>query len=71
MLNDKVKTLLLNACKTCGANVNHIMSYIEENLTIEEYRDAKAFLTWSFTNKKFFGHGNFKERYAQFKRNSK
>ena len=67
MINAVVKNLILNATKTCGADVNGVMGFILENLTEKEYSDVKAFLTWSFTNKKYFGWGNFDERYAEFK----
>lgn len=67
MINKIVKNLILNATKVCGADVNRIMSFIMEQLTPAEYQDVEAFLTWSFSNKKFFGHGNFEERVAEYK----
>jgi hypothetical protein len=67
MLNAVVKNLLLNATKACGPDVNDIMLFIMEQLTPAAYKEIKAFLTWSFTNKKPFGWGNIDDRYNEFK----
>jgi len=37
-------------------------------LTVTQYKEVKAFLKWSFSKKKFFGWGNFDERFKEFKR---
>lgn len=62
-----VKNLILNATKACGANVDDVLSFVEEQLTIAQYKEVKSFLTWSFSKKKYFGWGNFDERYNEFK----
>ena len=67
MLNAVVKNLLLNATKVCGPDVNGVMSFIMEQLTPAAYKEIKSFLTWSFTNKKYFGWGNIDDRYKEFK----
>lgn len=66
MFNAVVKNLILNAAKSCGADVDRVLGFIEEQLTPAEYTEVQKFLTWSFTNKKYFGHGNFEDRVAQF-----
>jgi len=63
-----VKNLLLNATKACGADVDRVLSFVEEQLTVTQYKEVKAFLKWSFSKKKFFGWGNFDERFKEFKR---
>jgi hypothetical protein len=68
MFNAVVKNLILNATKTCGADVDRIICFIMEQLTPDEYDEVKKFLTWSFTKKKFFGHGNFEDRVAEFEK---
>ena len=65
-INAKVKNLIINATKACGAEVRGIINYILEDLTPEEFEYVKSFLTWSFTEKKYFGHGNFEARVAEF-----
>jgi hypothetical protein len=68
MINAVVKNLILNATKSCGADVDRVLGFIEEQLTPDTYEEVKKFLTWSFTKKKFFGHGNFEDRVAEFKK---
>ena len=67
MFNTVVRNLMLNATKVCGPDVDRVMPFIEEQLTPAAYKEIKSFLTWSFTNKKYFGWGNFEERYAEYK----
>jgi hypothetical protein len=66
MFNAVVKNLLLNGTKAKGADVDRVLSFVEEQLTPAEAIEVKAFLTWSFTNKKYFGWGNFEERVREF-----
>jgi len=67
MITKSVKNLILNACKASGPDVKKLMSYIEEQLTGNQATEVKRFLTWSFTNKRYFGHGNFETRLQEFK----
>lgn len=67
--NRTVKNLLLSAARTCGYNVQATMGYIDEQITPQEYKEIEAFLTWSFSNEKFFGHGNYEERISEFMSN--
>ena len=68
MINAVVKNLILNATRVCGADIDRILGFTEEMLTHDDYDEVKKFLTWSFTNKKYFGPGNFEERIAEFKK---
>ena len=68
MFNAVVKNLILNATKTCGADIDRVLSFVEEQLTAEDYIKVSSFLNWSFINKKFFGHGNFEKRVAEFRK---
>ena len=65
-INAKVKNLIINATKACGADAEGILNYIFEDLTTAEFRGIKSFLTWSFTKKKYFGHANFESRVAEY-----
>jgi hypothetical protein len=67
-MNAVTKNLIINATKAFGTNVDAIMMFIEEGLTQVEYREAEAFLNWSFLNKKYFGYDNFEDRLVQFKK---
>tara|TARA_Y100000034_G_C6827555_1_gene373263 strand:+ start:651 stop:1109 length:459 start_codon:yes stop_codon:yes gene_type:complete len=67
--NDKVKTLLLNGAQTMGQDVEGVMSYIEESLTMPEYELVEAFLQWAWEDNDFgFGHGNIDLRFLEFHR---
>lgn len=70
-MNAVVKNLILNATKVCGANVDEIMGYVIEALSPAQYKEARAFLTWSFTNDKHFGWGNIDDRVQEFKAQTK
>jgi hypothetical protein len=61
-----VKHLMLEGTKTCGADVNEVMCFIEESLTVAQYKPVKAFLTWSFKTENYFGYGNIDQRIAEF-----
>lgn len=59
-MNKKIKALLLIAVNECGrSSVSNIISSIEEQLTIDEAKNIKSFLTWAFFDwdKRSFGHG--------------
>ena len=71
LLNRTVKNLLLTTTKACGAKVQAIMGYIDEQITPKEYKEIEAFLTWSFSNEKLFGHGNYEERVSEFTKRSR
>jgi len=62
-----VKHLMLEGTKMCGAEVNEVLSFIEEQLTPRQYTSVKAFLTWSFKTKNHFGYGNIDKRIKEFK----
>jgi hypothetical protein len=70
-MNAVVKNLILNGTKAVGADADEVLSYIEEQLTPKQYVEVKAFLTWSFTNKKYFGWGNFDDRVKEFRASHK
>ena len=67
MFNDLIKNLILNATKSCGrTDSEDILSFVEEQMTISEYKKAKAFLDWSFKTGKTFGWNNFDDRVKEF-----
>ena len=43
-----------------------VLDYVMEKLTLDEYKEAEAFLTWIHENNLTFGH-NFDSMYLQFK----
>jgi len=56
------------AMKTLGkVPPEHHMSYIEEQLTGEEYNKIYTFLSWLYRNDLTIGHGNYEQRYAEFR----
>jgi hypothetical protein len=65
-MNAVVKNLIINATKACGKNTKKILSFVEEQLTPEEYKKVEAFLNWSFKTGKTFGWGNIDERVSEF-----
>lgn len=64
-------TMISRGVKSSGTfNPDETMFYFEESLTSDEYHEVKAFLQWCHEGmgKRDFGHGNYEERYAEFKR---
>ena len=58
-LNRTLSTLLLQAVKMSGSyNPDQTLHFVEEQLTLAEVKEARAFLTWVHANSRFFGHGN-------------
>ena len=68
-MNQKVRALVLMAVKGCGLHVGNVLSLIEEQLTIKEAKDVKAFLIWAFFDwdERMFGHGNIGSRWDEWK----
>ena len=66
-ISDKLSTLLRMAVKQCGSfEFDEVIAPIEEQLTMAEIEDARAFLDWVVKNEKTFGW-NISEVYAEFK----
>lgn len=59
--------ILALGCKTMGRDAAGIMGFIEEDLTPHEFETLSAFVNWSITNDKPFGHGNYNERFAEWR----
>ena len=64
-LGDRNYTLLSGA--PCGPDAQEIYSYVEEQLYTTEAEEIKRFLEWCEANNKWFGHGNYEQRFAEFK----
>ena len=68
-MNSKVRSLVLMATEGCGLHVKNALSMIEEQLTISEATNVRAFLTWAFFDweERMFGHGNINDRWEEWK----
>ena len=66
-LSQRVWSLIFTGAKTCGLNLD-ALSYIEEQLTFDEYDSVKSFIEWCITNNKTFGTANYKNVYSDFVR---
>lgn len=65
-LGERNYALISIGAKTCG-NYKEAYCFIEESLYIHEAEEIEAFLTWCQDTGKHFGHGNYEERFAEFK----
>jgi hypothetical protein len=66
-MTDLLATLLLQAVGHSGSfNPDKTLFYIEESLTLEEYKTAEAFLNWCVTNNRTFGH-NIRQVYQEYR----
>lgn len=59
----------INVHGTCEPSV--ICYAFEEDLTHQQYNAIVPFLQWCHDNQKFFGVGNYVERYAEYRKCSK
>jgi hypothetical protein len=60
--------LIAQACKACGTyDPDVIMGMFEEHLTLGEASLIRAFLGWCHDMGKTFGHGNYEERWAEWR----
>ncbi len=67
-LGDRNYALISIGAKTFGTYEPAVMMGIfEEQLYIDEAGEIQAFLQWCHDNGKCFGHGNYEERFAEFK----
>jgi len=67
-MNDKLKTLLHMAVKQSGTyDPEEALTYVEEQLTGEEFDLASEFLLWVHRNERTFGHGNFEDVFQEYK----
>ncbi len=68
ILGDKNYALISIGVKICGTyNPDEIFCYFEEQLYVDEATEIYDFLKWCHDNDKHFGHGNYEERFAEFK----
>jgi hypothetical protein len=67
-MNEVVKNLILNATTIFGPDPDKVLEFLEDQLTPDQYLDVKEFLTWSFKNKRTFGHKNLDKRMAEYKK---
>ena len=64
----KVQVLIHMATKQAGTyNPDEALPYVEEQMTVDEAREAQAFLTWVVKTKARFGW-NLPEVWAQWKK---
>lgn len=62
-------SLISRGVKTHGSyDPNEIFYMFEEELYTDEVDEISDFLQWCHDNKKYFGHGNYEERFAEFKK---
>ena len=67
-LSARVSTLIIQAVKMSGLDLDSNMAFIGEYLTSDEYDSVKAFLKWCIDKNKRFGHGNIKQVWKEFKK---
>lgn len=61
--------LISRGVKTVGTyNPDEILFMFEEDLYTDEYEEIIDFLKWCHENNKGFGHGNYEERFSEFKK---
>jgi len=48
-------------------NPQEVLSYCEELLECSQVEEIEKFLTWVYTNNKFFGRKNYEDVFADFK----
>ena len=65
-LGDRNYALIEVGAKTTG-DYEEAYYYIEESLYVDEAPEINAFLLWCKSTGKTFGHGNYEERFAEFK----
>ena len=67
-LGVRLYRLISNAVSIEGTFDPKQISYLfEESLTVSQYKEVDAFLTWVHLNNKPFGSGNYEQRFAEFK----
>ena len=67
-LGDRNYTLISGGAKVFGSlDPDEIMDYFYEELYVHEADEIYAFLKWCHENNKPFGHGNYEQRFAEFK----
>ena len=71
-LGERNYTLLSEALKTTGTcNPDECLYVVEESLYVDEIEEITKFLHWCHVNDKPFGHGNYEERFKEFKGSNK
>lgn len=72
VLGKRNYALISRGAKTCGTlEPSEMMFVFEEELYINEADEIEEFLQWCHDNDKHFGHGNYEERFAEFKAREK
>ncbi len=68
-LGERNYALITRGVKCEGSyDPDKIFYMFEEDLFTDEYEEIEAFLRWCHEKKKYFGHGNYEERFAEFKK---
>jgi len=67
-LGDRNYALISRGAKACGSyDPAEILVFFEEQLYTTEAKEITAFLQWCHDNDLTFGHGNYEQRFAEFK----
>ena len=65
-MNSIAKNLIVNATRVCEKNVETVVGFLADQLTLDECKEAKAFVTWAFSKGKKIGWNNIDQRFAEF-----
>jgi hypothetical protein len=66
-LGERNFEIILRGLEMGSYDPDEIFYLFEERLRINEADEIHAFLTWCHKEGKGFGHGNYEERFAEFK----
>ena len=68
-LSQRLYGLISDGVKMTGTyDPDETLPAFEERLTLPEAEEIEKFLRWCHDNRKAFGHGNYQERFAEFKK---
>ena len=66
-LGSRNYAVILPSIKSEGTyNPDEIFFWFEEQLFVDEADTIREFLEWVHLNKKYFGHGNYEDRFTEF-----
>ena len=68
LMPEPMRTLVLEGIKMAGKihPAEDALAYVEEQMTVPEYKDAKAFLDWLYSHGLTIGHGTIQLRYHEY-----
>jgi len=72
MLSETVVSWLLWGVRQAGTyDPDKVLGFIEENLTLEEYKQIEGFLRWITKTGQTFGHLTLEEKFTEYSRGVK